>query len=301
MGFRAVSIATSEMRIITSPLEMQNIAAANRQVGQSISFVPTMGCLHEGHMSLVDIARKETDIIVLSIFVNPSQFGPGEDFDRYPRNLERDAGLCAKRGVDIIFHPLADDMYLPGHSAFVDESRISREFCGASRPGHFRGVLTVVAKLFNIVQPDLAVFGQKDAQQARLIQQMAADLNFPIRILLAPIARESDGLAMSSRNTFLSDAERKDALCLVRALELARQLHEGGERDSARIAGRMKELIELVPAAKIDYIDIADWLTFEHIEKIEVRAVALLAVWIGKTRLIDNLLLPDIGLSNLPV
>lgn len=281
------------MKIVVSPLEMRKIAAEKRSAGQRIGFVPTMGCLHEGHMSLVDLVRKEADAVVVSIFVNPAQFGPGEDFERYPRNLERDSELCRARGVDIIFHPSADDMYLPDRSVFVDEERMSRGFCGESRPGHFRGVLTVVAKLFNIVQPDIAVFGQKDAQQARLIQQMAADLNFPVRILLAPIARESDGLAMSSRNAYLSPAERKEAVCLARALDLAAELYEGGERDSARIAGRMAELIGRAPSAKIDYIDIADSLTFEHIDKINGPAIVLLAVRIGKTRLIDNLTLPD--------
>ncbi len=288
------------MRIVVSPLEMQNIAAGKRIAGQRIGFVPTMGCLHEGHMSLVDLARKEADAVVVSIFVNPSQFGPGEDFERYPRNLERDSELCRARGVDIIFHPSADDMYLPGHSVFVDEDRLSRGFCGALRPGHFRGVLTVVAKLFNIVRPDTAVFGQKDAQQARLIQQMVADLNFPVRILLGPIVRESDGLAMSSRNAYLSATERRDALCLRRALQAARRLYRTGERGADSIVAAMKAVIEPVSSARVDYAAIVDQGTFQPIQQLQSPALAALAVRIGKTRLIDNLTLPDDTPSNLP-
>lgn len=279
---------------------MQNTATQLRRNGKRIGLVPTMGFLHEGHLSLVKLARKEADTVVLSIFVNPTQFGRNEDFDQYPRDFERDSELCRAHGVDIIFHPTPDTVYSPDHATYVEETRLSRMLCGASRPGHFRGVLTVVAKLFNITQPDVAVFGQKDAQQARLIQQMAGDLNFPIRILLGPIVREPDGLAMSSRNTYLSPLERQDALCLVHALKLARELYNQGERSAQRVIEQLTGHISRAPCARIDYIRIVDWQTYEAVACMEKPVVILLAVWIGKTRLIDNLILPENRLSNLP-
>ncbi len=280
---------------------MSDTAGAWRRSGRSIGLVPTMGFLHPGHLSLVQQARAAADRVVLSIFVNPTQFGPGEDFQQYPRNFERDRQLCEEAGVDAVFHPApASAMYAPDHSVQIQENALTRGLCGASRPGHFAGVLTVVAKLFNITRADVAVFGQKDAQQARAIRRMARDLNFPVQVIIAPLIREPDGLAMSSRNSYLSPGERRDALCLMRALQLARRLYRAGERDARRICRRMAEQIQQTPSARIDYADIVDENTLEPVETIERPILAALAVRIGRTRLIDNLLLPDDRLCSLP-
>jgi pantoate--beta-alanine ligase len=287
------------MNIITSPLDMQKTALALKRAGKRIGLVPTMGFLHEGHLSLIKLARLKANVVVLSIFVNPTQFGPNEDFSRYPRDFERDRALCAAAGVDIIFNPVPETMYPAGYSVFVEETALSKVLCGASRPGHFRGVLTVVAKLFNLTLPDVAVFGQKDAQQARLIQQMACDLNFPVTIVLAPIIRESDGLAKSSRNTYLSPAERREALCLQQALKTARRLYREGERDARRIIATMQVGIEQISSARADYIAIVDRDTLQPVPRLDTPVLVALAVYIGKTRLIDNLTLPDDSLSNL--
>ncbi|MDP2989327.1 MAG: pantoate--beta-alanine ligase, partial [Kiritimatiellota bacterium] len=273
---------------------------ALRRAGKRIGLVPTMGFLHEGHLSLIKLARRQADVVIMSIFVNPTQFGPNEDFSRYPRDFERDRALCAAAGVDIIFNPAPEAMYPAGYSVYVEENALSKGLCGASRPGHFRGVLTVVAKLFNLTLPDVAVFGQKDAQQVRLIQQMARDLNFPVTIVLAPIIRESDGLAKSSRNTYLSPAERREALGLQQALKTARRLYREGERDARRIIAAMKAGIEQIPSARVDYIEIVDLDTLLPVQQISAAILVALAVYIGKTRLIDNLTLPEDGLSNLP-
>ena len=288
------------MNIITSPEDMQKKALALRRAGKRIGLVPTMGFLHEGHLSLVKLARRQADVIILSIFVNPTQFGPNEDFGRYPRNFERDCAMCAAAGVDIIFNPAPEAMYPAGYSVYVEENALSKGLCGASRPGHFRGVLTVVAKLFNLTLPDVAVFGQKDAQQARLIQQMARDLNFPAIIVLAPIIREPDGLAMSSRNTYLSPTERREALGLQQALKIARQLYREGEHDAQRIIAAMKAGIERLPSARVDYMAIVDADTLQPVQRVDAPVLVALAVYIGKTRLIDNLTLPEDSLSNLP-
>ena len=288
------------MNIITSPLDMQKTALALKRAGKRIGLVPTMGFLHEGHLSLIKLARRQADVVILSIFVNPTQFGPNEDFSRYPRNFERDRSLCETAGVDIIFNPVPEAMYPAGYSVYVEENVLSKGLCGASRPGHFRGVLTVVAKLFNLTLPDVAVFGQKDAQQARLIQQMTHNLNFPVTIVLAPIIRESDGLAKSSRNMYLSPAERREALCLQQALQTARRLYHEGERDAQRIIAAMKAGIEQIPSARVDYIAIVDRDTLHSAPRLDTPVLVALAVYIGKTRLIDNLTLPDDALSNLP-
>lgn len=288
------------MKIVTSPEDMQKTALALKRAGKRIGLVPTMGFLHEGHMSLVKLARRQVDMVVLSIFVNPTQFGPNEDFSRYPRDFERDRALCAAAGVDIIFNPMPEAMYPPRYSVHVEENALAKGLCGASRPGHFRGVLTVVAKLFNLTLPDVAVFGQKDAQQARLIQQMARDLNFPATIVLAPIIREPDGLAMSSRNTHLSPAERHEALGLHHALKTARHLYREGERNAHRIITAMKAGIEQIPSARVDYIAIVDAETLQPVQRADTTVLVALAIYIGQTRLIDNLTLPDNGLSNLP-
>lgn len=279
------------MEIIRTTSEMQDIALGMKQAGKRIGFVPTMGYLHEGHLSLVKLARERSDVVVVSIFVNPTQFGPNEDLDAYPRDFDRDEEMCRNAGVDVIFYPAADDMYAVDATVYVVEERLSTKLCGSSRPGHFAGVLTVVAKLFNIVQPDMAVFGQKDAQQLRVIQQMVRDLNFPVEIIAGPIIREPDGLAMSSRNAYLKEDERQAALCLRRALDLAEKLYADGERDAGQIKSAMREQISRVTGADIDYIEIVDWHNLQPIDQIAGPALVALAVRIGKPRLIDNTML----------
>lgn len=288
------------MQIINSPAEMQKTALELRRQGRKIGFVPTMGFLHEGHISLARLARREADVVILSIFVNPRQFGPKEDLEKYPHDLKRDSELCRQNGVDIIFNPSVQDMYPSSFRVFIDENDLSKQLCGASRPGHFRGVLTVVGKLFNLVLPDMAVFGQKDAQQAVLVRQMINDLDFPVRMIIAPIIRESDGLAMSSRNVYLSPAERRDAVCLSAALRLARRLYRSDERHSTVLKGAMSDLIGKIKSASIDYIEIVGAHNLKPIHKIENEDILIaLAVRIGNTRLIDNLLLHDDRLGNL--
>lgn len=252
-------------------------------------------------MSLVRLARAEADVVVLSIFVNPLQFGPQEDFEKYPRDLARDSDSCRQNGVDVIFNPSVADMYSHDNTVFIDENDLSKQLCGRSRPGHFRGVLTVVAKLFNIVLPDAAVFGQKDAQQAILIRRMIRDLNFPVKIVVAPIVRERDGLAMSSRNAYLGPDERRAATCLSAALKKARGLYCAGERDGTVLKAAMFDLISRVKTASIDYIEIVGGNDLKPLNKIGDGDILIaMAVRIGKTRLIDNLPLPDDRLGNLP-
>jgi len=279
------------MQIIRSTTEMQDASAQLRRDGKRIGFVPTMGCLHEGHLSLVRIAREQSDLVVVSIFVNPTQFGPNEDLEAYPRDFGRDEELCRDEGVDIIFYPSADEMYSRDASVVVGEDKLSLGLCGAARPGHFQGVLTVVAKLFNIVLPDVAVFGQKDAQQLRVIQQMTRDLNFPVEIVPGPIVREPDGLAMSSRNSYLLPEERDDALCLRRALDLAEKTYADGERDASALKQAMLDLLSGVQRAEVDYVEIVDWDTLQPVEQLEGPALVALAVKVGKPRLIDNTIL----------
>jgi pantoate--beta-alanine ligase len=263
--------------------------------------VPTMGFLHEGHISLVRIARGEADVVVLSIFVDPRQFGPKEDFEKYPHDLAWDSELCRQNGVDIIFHPSVQDMYSSSFKVFIDENELSKQLCGASRPGHFSGVLTVVGKLFNLVLPDVAVFDQKDAQQAVLVRHMINDLDFPVRMIVAPIIRESDGLAMSSRNVYLSPDEKRDAVCLSAALRLARRLYRSDERNYTVLKSAMSDLIANVKSALIDYIEIVGAHNLKPIHKIENEDILIaLAVRIGNTRLTDNLPLPDDRPGNLP-
>ncbi|MEI6807688.1 MAG: pantoate--beta-alanine ligase [bacterium] len=277
------------MKIITSVADMAGTCLQSRHSGKTIGFVPTMGFLHEGHRSLIRLARSRVDIVVVSIFVNPTQFGPGEDFDRYPRDMVRDTGLCAGEGVDILFCPEVRDMYAEGCSVSVEEGHISHSLCGLSRPGHFSGVLTVVAKLLNIVRPDVAVFGQKDAQQCRLVQQMIHDLNFQVELIAGPTVREADGLAMSSRNVYLSEEARRDAVCVPLALGLARQLYEAGTRDALDIKDRMKTLIGKYSLARIDYVEILDRARWKPVETLEGPGLVAIAVKVGSVRLIDNI------------
>lgn len=279
------------MKIIHTSAEMQETAAALRRAGRRIGFVPTMGCLHDGHLSLVRLARQHADVVVLSLFVNPTQFGPQEDFNKYPRDFARDEALCRTAGVDILFHPATGDMYPDGHSTFVEETTLSRGLCGATRPGHFRGVTTVVARLFNIVLPDIAVFGEKDAQQLRVIRRMTRDMAFGIQIIPGPTMREPDGLAMSSRNQYLSPQERAQALVLKRALDKAVELHAAGERSAAVILTAMRAVLSSAPLAKVDYVELVDDETLERVTVIEQPALVALAVFVGKTRLIDNVVL----------
>ena len=243
-----------EMKVIALVEEMQDEARSLRRDGRRIGLVPTMGYLHGGHLSLIRLAREQSDFVIVSIFVNPTQFAPGEDLDSYPRDFERDEQLCRDEGVDLVFYPCAEDMYFPDSSVYVVEESLSRGLCGRARPSHFRGVCTVVAKLFNIVQPDLAVFGEKDYQQLAILRRMVRDLNFPLEIVAGPIVRETDGLAISSRNTHLDPDERRQAVCLRRALDLAEHLYAGGERNAERISEKMRSQLASVPSARIDYI-----------------------------------------------
>ena len=275
------------MKIVSTIEEVRAQVKEWKKEGQSIGFVPTMGYLHEGHMSLIDAAG-ENDKVVVSIFVNPMQFGPTEDLASYPRDLEHDAKLCEEHGVDLIFHPTPEEMYGDQFYSYVDMDVLTKELCGLSRPVHFRGVCTVVTKLFNIVTPDRAYFGQKDAQQLAVIKRMVKDLNMPLTITGCPIIREEDGLAKSSRNTYLLPEERKAALVLSRSIFLGKEMVEKGERDCKRILAAMTAEIEKEPLAKIDYVKIVDLDTMQQVEKIDRGILAAIAVYIGKTRLIDN-------------
>lgn len=275
------------MKIVSTIEEVRAQVKEWKKEGQSIGFVPTMGYLHEGHMSLIDAAG-ENDKVVVSIFVNPMQFGPTEDLASYPRDLEHDAKLCEEHGVDLIFHPTPEEMYGDQFYSYVDIDVLTKELCGLSRPVHFRGVCTVVTKLFNIVTPDRAYFGQKDAQQLAVIKRMVKDLNMPLTITGCPIIREADGLAKSSRNTYLSIEEREAALVLSRSIFLGKEMVEKGERDCKKILDAMTAEIEKEPLAKIDYVKIVDLDTMQQVEKIDRGILAAIAVYIGKTRLIDN-------------
>ena len=278
------------MEIIRSVPGMQRRAEELRLQGKRIGFVPTMGYLHEGHLSLLDLVRRHSDVAVMSIFVNPTQFGPNEDYEKYPRDFERDERLARERGCDILFYPSVAEMYPEPYRTYVNVEEITEVLCGASRPGHFRGVATVVTKLFNIVKPHVAAFGQKDAQQAIVIKQMVRDLNMDLEILVGPIVREPDGLAMSSRNKYLSGQERKDALVLYRSLQRAQELIAAGERDAAKIKAEMEAIIRSVPTSRIDYVEIVDTTNLRPLERLEGEVLIALAVWIGTTRLIDNVM-----------
>ena len=279
------------MRVIRSCRQMLVYSRRMRQRKKRIGFVPTMGYLHDGHLSLIRAARRDTDIVVMSIFVNPIQFGPKEDLKRYPRDLKRDIKLAKLSGVDIIFYPTDKSMYPSDFRTYVEVSKLSSLLCGKSRPGHFRGVTTVVTKLFNIVEPDIVYFGQKDAQQAIIIKRMIRDLNMPLKIKILPIIRERDGLAMSSRNSYLNQSERVDALVLNQALKLAKSLIKRGERESGYLIKKMKTLINKKRCAKIDYVQIVDLKNLTPVRKIRGKVLIAVAIWIGRTRLIDNLIM----------
>ena len=278
------------MHAITTIPEMRAFTAAARRAGKSIGFVPTMGFLHEGHLSLVGKAKELADLVVVSIFVNPTQFGPNEDFEKYPRDAARDEELCRNAGVDIIFLPGADDMYASDRSVWVEETSLSGDLCGASRPGHFRGVATVVAKLFNVVQPDLAVFGMKDAQQLRVIQRMVRDLDFPVEIVAGPTVREPDGLAMSSRNRYLSDDERATALSICRSLSAAEELYEAGERGARALEQTVSGILDNAAGLDVEYIKVVDFESLQPVETVTRPTLIAIAARVGDTRLIDNVL-----------
>lgn len=259
--------------------------------GKRLALVPTMGALHEGHLSLVRAARAKSDVVAVSIFVNPTQFGPSEDFTRYPRNLEKDCKLLESEGVDAVFAPSAEEMYGSAATTWINVEGLSERLCGQSRPGHFRGVATVVAKLFNIVEPDVAFFGQKDAAQVAVIKRMVLDLNIPVQIEVCPIVRESDGLALSSRNAYLSPDDRKMALVLHASLQRAQKLFDDGERDATKIAAEAKKAFVWQPAVKLDYLEIVDPDSLEPLTAIDKRSLVAVAAFVGNTRLIDNILL----------
>ncbi|MBT7162886.1 MAG: pantoate--beta-alanine ligase [Victivallales bacterium] len=278
------------MIIVRTTQAMRELSRSWHRAGETLGFVPTMGYLHDGHLSLVKAAAEATDRVVVSIFVNPTQFGPDEDLDNYPRDFERDEALCREAGVAAVFYPESATMYAADHSTWVVEERLTETLCGAARPGHFRGVTTVVAKLFHIVEPDVAVFGRKDAQQALVIQRMVRDLDFAVRVVVAPLVREQDGLAMSSRNKYLSPDERRRALSISRGLEQAKHRYEQGERDAKAIcdavAGGIAEA-----GGRIDYVAMMARADLRPVERADGPVVLAVATYVGRTRLIDNVFL----------
>lgn len=276
------------MKISGSIKETRDLVKEWKSQGLSVALVPTMGYLHEGHKSLMERARKENDKVVVSIFVNPMQFGPNEDLEAYPRDLEHDSKICEAAGVDLIFHPEVSEMYGPDFHSFVDMSVLPEQLCGKSRPVHFRGVQTVVSKLFHIVPANRAYFGQKDAQQLAIIRRMVIDLDFDIEIIGCPIVREADGLAKSSRNTYLSEEERAQAVILNQSLEEAMKAIESGEKDAAKVKQIITDKLNTCPLAKIDYVEAVSFDNIQPIEKIEGAVLIAIAVYIGSTRLIDN-------------
>ena len=281
------------MRIISSIREMQAFSESARNAGQKISFVPTMGYFHDGHLSLMREGRQRGNCLAISIYVNPTQFGPNEDFEKYPRDFERDKDLADGVGVDVIFYPEDKEMYPELYQTYVNVENVTQNLCGISRPGHFRGVTTVCAKLFNIVKPHYAIFGKKDFQQLIAIKKMVLDLNMDLEIIGMPIVRETDGLAMSSRNVYLRMEEREAALSLSRSLKIAKEMYDGGERDVTAILEQVRKYIEGHPYTNIDYAKICDTATLKDVGGIEGESVLALAVKINKTRLIDNYVFGD--------
>ncbi|MEN6318744.1 MAG: pantoate--beta-alanine ligase [Syntrophaceae bacterium] len=276
------------MKIISSVKEMQVFSDSIREKGQKIAFVPTMGYFHDGHLSLMREGRQRGDVLAISIYVNPTQFGPSEDFEKYPRDFERDSSLAEGVGVDVIFYPENKEMYPEYYQTFVTVEKVTQNLCGISRPGHFRGVTTICAKLFNIVKSHCAIFGKKDFQQLVAIRRMVQDLNMDLEIVGMPIVREADGLAMSSRNVYLKKDERTSALSLSRSLKMAKKIYDEGERNAFIILSQVKKFIEGHSHASIDYAKICDTTTLEDVESLEGETVLALAVKINKTRLIDN-------------
>lgn len=279
------------MQIVKTVEEVRTQVKVWREQGLSVGLVPTMGYLHEGHKSLIDAAVEQNDRVVVSVFVNPIQFGPTEDLATYPRDLEHDAAICEEAGADLIFHPQPEEMYYDDFCTYIDMDNLTKGLCGKTRPTHFRGVCTVVGKLFHIVGPDRAYFGQKDAQQLAVIRRMVRDLNFPLQIVGCPIVREEDGLAKSSRNTYLSPEERKAAVILHKGLTKGEEMVKAGERDARKVKKAICDIIASEPLAKIDYVDIVDFDNIQEKEVLEGSVLAAVAVYIGKTRLIDNFII----------
>ncbi|HEY6968072.1 MAG TPA: pantoate--beta-alanine ligase [Candidatus Angelobacter sp.] len=283
------------MLILSSAAEMTAVSKEARRSGKRVGLVPTMGALHEGHLSLVRAARTQSDVVAVSIFVNPTQFGPKEDFSKYPRTFEKDAALLQAEKVDFLFNPSVEEMYPGGSPTWVIVEGLSEKLDGRSRPGHFRGVTTVVSKLFNIVQPDLAFFGQKDAAQAAVIRKMVRDLDFDVRIVVCPIVREKDGLAMSSRNVYLSPEQRKQATVLYRSLMRVQTRADQGEREAAKLVSTGKQVIAEEPQVRLDFFEIVNWETLDPVPDISKGALVAAAAYVGETRLIDNVVLHGVG------
>lgn len=279
------------MRIVTAPREMTRLVTEMREAGRSVGLVPTMGFFHAGHVSLMRAAREENDFVVVSLFVNPIQFGPREDFKEYPRDLDHDVEIATQAGVDCIFHPRVEDMYPQPYLTFVEVEGITEGLCGTSRPGHFRGVATVVAKLFHIIPAHRAYFGLKDAQQVRVIQKMVEDLNFDIQVVACPTVREEDGLAMSSRNVYLRPEERRAATVLHRSLHRAEKMVREGERDARKVLSAVREMLESEPLVEPEYVEAVDWEWLRPVERLQGKVLIALAARVGKARLIDNVLL----------
>lgn len=277
------------MEVAETIKSVRRLVKAARSKGNKIGLVPTMGALHIGHICLIEKAVKGSDFVVVSIFVNPTQFGPAEDFEKYPRSFESDLEICRKAGVDIVFAPSPQEMYKKENLTWVNVEKLTEPLCGRSRPRHFRGVTTVCAKLFNIVEPDVAYFGQKDAQQAIVIKRMVADLNMPLEIVVCPTVREPDGLAVSSRNKYLSEQQRKDATYIYKSLKKCESLIEAGTTDSKTIIGEMKQILNQVSSIEIEYISIVDAESLQELERITGKVLAAVAVKIGSARLIDNI------------
>jgi len=278
------------MKVAKTIKSVRNLVKAVRSKGKIIGFVPTMGALHIGHISLIEKAKQQTDFVVVSIFVNPTQFGPGEDFKKYPRPLSADLKICRKAGVDVVFAPATEQMYPKENLTWVNVGKLTEQLCGRFRPGHFSGVTTVCAKLFNIVAPDIAFFGQKDAQQAIVIKRMVADLNMPLKIIVCPTVRQADGLAVSSRNQYLTRQQKKDAPLIYKSLQKCQKLIEDGVTDSKTIINQMRKILQQAPSIKIEYISIVDADTLQELKKITGKVLTVVAVKIGSTRLIDNIL-----------
>ena len=278
------------MEIAKTIESVRNLVKAARSQGKKIGLVPTMGALHIGHISLIEAAVKRCEFVVVSIFVNPTQFGPGEDFEKYPRPLDADLEICKKEGVDVVFAPTQEQMYRSENLTWVNVEKLTEQLCGQFRPGHFRGVTTVCAKLFNIVEPDIAFFGQKDGQQAIVIKRMVADLNMPLEIAICPTIREPDGLAVSSRNKYLTEQQKKDATLIYKSLQKCREMIDAGVTDSETIIAEMRKILSQVPSTNIEYISIVDAETLQTIDHIVRQVLAAVAVKIGSARLIDNIL-----------
>lgn len=280
------------MQTITSVFEMQTLAEDLHSKGQIIGLVPTMGALHEGHLSLIKLAAERVDTVIVSIFVNPTQFAPSEDFSKYPRELEADAAKCAAAGADVVFAPSATEIYPKGYSTYINEEFIARPLEGVSRPAHFRGVTTIVAKLFNICRPDIAVFGQKDAQQVAVIKKMVNDLNFTVDVVTAPTIREADGLALSSRNRYLTASQREEALAISRTLMKVRDMAAAGERRADRLVAEVTHLLSQKRRIRVIYASLVDRCTMEPVrEVIPGKAILAIAAWVDEVRLIDNVVL----------